>query len=56
MAQSIIEMQELLNGEFGENISLEPLGSGTEIYVSKNHTFGTDAVLLSHFANPKRSV
>ena len=55
MAQSIIEMQELLNGEFGENVSLEPLGSGTEIYVSKNHTFGTDAVLLSHFANPKRS-
>lgn len=34
---------------------LEPLGSGVEIYVSKNHTFGTDAVLLSHFASPKRS-
>ena len=39
----------------GENISLQPLGNGAEIYVSKNHTFGTDAVLLSNFANPRRS-
>ncbi|MBQ4154441.1 MAG: methyltransferase [Clostridia bacterium] len=39
----------------GENISLQPLGGGAEIYVSKNHTFGTDAVLLSNFAKPRRS-
>ncbi len=32
----------------------EPLGRGFYIYVSKNHTFGTDAVLLSHFASGKR--
>lgn len=55
MAQSIITTEKILSGECGENISLEPLGNGTEIYVSKNHTFGTDAVLLAHFANPKRS-
>ena len=55
MAQSIIEIKDLLEGNFGENISLEPLGCGVEIYVSKNHTFGTDAVLLSNFANPKKS-
>lgn len=39
----------------GENISLQPIGGGIEIYVSKNHTFGTDAVLLSNFAEPKKS-
>ena len=55
MAQSIMKAEGILSGEFGENISLEPLGNGIEIYVSKNHTFGTDAVLLSHFASPKRS-
>lgn len=55
MAQSVITTESILAGEFGENISLEPLGNGTEIFVSKNHTFGTDAVLLAHFANPKRS-
>ncbi len=32
----------------------EPLGNGFHIYVSKNHTFGTDAVLLSDFASEKR--
>ena len=32
----------------------EPLGNGYFINVSKNHTFGTDAVLLSHFAASKR--
>ena len=47
--------ENILSGNCGENISLEPLGNGTEIFVSKNHTFGTDAVLLSHFANPKKS-
>ena len=49
-----MKAEDILKGECGENISLEPLGNGTEIYVSKNHTFGTDAVLLSHFASPKR--
>lgn len=39
----------------GENISLQPLGNKYNIYVSKNHTFGTDAVLLADFANPKRN-
>lgn len=39
----------------GENISLQPLGADTEIYVSENHTFGTDAVLLANFAAPKKS-
>jgi tRNA1(Val) A37 N6-methylase TrmN6 len=55
MAQSIITTENILKGDCGENISLEPLGNGTEIFVSKNHTFGTDAVLLANFANPKRS-
>lgn len=32
----------------------EPLGLGFYINVSKNHTFGTDAVLLSDFASSKR--
>lgn len=39
----------------GENISLEPIGNGVSLYVSQNHTFGTDALLLSHFARPKKS-
>ena len=50
-----MKRQDILKGECGENFSLEPLGNGIEIYVSKNHTFGTDAVLLSHFASPKKS-
>lgn len=32
----------------------QPLGNGYYINVSKNHTFGTDAVLLSHFASSKK--
>lgn len=35
-------------------MKLEPLGKGFFINVSKNHTFGTDAVLLSHFASSKK--
>ncbi|MBQ5798364.1 MAG: methyltransferase [Clostridia bacterium] len=35
-------------------IKLEPLGNGVEIFVSENHTFGTDAILLSHFAAPRK--
>lgn len=33
-----------------QSIKLSPIGDGIEIYVSAHHTFGTDAVLLSHFA------
>ncbi len=36
-------------------IKKEPLGNGIEIFVSKNHTFGTDAILLANFAAPKKS-
>ena len=32
----------------------QPLGNGYYINVSKNHTFGTDAVLLSDFASVKK--
>ncbi len=38
-----------------QSIKLEPIGDGKSIYVSPHHTFGTDAVLLSNFANPKRN-
>ena len=31
-----------------------PIGDGKSIYVSSTHTFGTDAVLLAHFAAPKK--
>lgn len=37
----------------GEHI--EDLGEGVSVVVSKQHTFGTDAMLLAHFANPKRN-
>ena len=33
---------------------LEMLGNGVEIYVTDSHGFGTDAVLLAHFASPKK--
>ena len=36
-------------------IKREPLGKGFYVNVSPHHTFGTDAVLLSHFAKPKKS-
>ena len=32
----------------------EPLGNGFFVNVSKNHTFGTDAVLLADFASTKK--
>lgn len=38
-----------------QSIKREPIGDGKFIYVSPHHTFGTDAVLLSHFANAKKS-
>lgn len=31
------------------------LGKSYDIFVNDNHIFGTDAVLLSHFAKPKKS-
>ncbi len=36
-----------------QNLRKEPLGKGFFVYVSDHHTFGTDAVLLSNFANAK---
>ncbi len=36
-----------------QSIKKEPLGGGIFINVSKNHTFGTDAILLASFANAK---
>lgn len=38
-----------------ENFKLEPLSENFSIFVSKEHSFGTDAFLLSHFASPKKS-
>ncbi len=35
-----------------EQLKLQPLGAGVEIYTSSIHKFGTDAILLSHFADP----
>lgn len=37
-----------------ENLKREPLGNGFYVNVTPHHTFGTDAVLLSDFAKPKR--
>lgn len=39
----------LLDGEH-----IEDLGEGIGVVVSMQHTFGTDAMLLADFANPKR--
>lgn len=36
----------------GEHI--EELGCGVRLIVSKNHTFGTDALILAYFASPKK--
>lgn len=36
-------------------IRKEPLGNGFSVYVSENHTFGTDAVLLADFAAAKKT-
>ena len=36
-----------------QSIKCEPIGEGKYLYVSEHHAFGTDAVLLSHFANAK---
>lgn len=36
-------------------MKFEPLGNGFGLWVSGNHIFGTDAILLSHFAKAKKS-
>ena len=36
-------------------IKKEPLGNGVSIFVSKHHTFGTDAVLLASFAKARQT-
>ncbi len=33
----------------------EPIGNGFSVWVSNNHTFGTDAILLSNFAKAKKT-
>ncbi len=38
-----------------QSIKQEPIGEGRHIFVSPHHTFGTDAVLLANFANPKKN-
>lgn len=38
-----------------QKLKKEPLGKGFYVNVSRHHTFGTDAVLLSHFAKAKPS-
>ena len=38
-----------------EGEKLEPLGKGVRVIVSKNHRFGTDTVLLAHFARAEKS-
>lgn len=38
-----------------QSIKREPIGEGKYINVSPHHTFGTDAVLLAHFAKAKKS-
>ena len=37
-----------------QRLKREPLGRGFYVNVSPHHTFGTDAVVLSYFANPKK--
>ncbi len=43
-------MKEIVN----KNINLQSIGAGIKIYVSDQHPFGTDAILLADFAAPKR--
>ena len=38
-----------------QKLKREPLGNGFFVNVTPHHTFGTDAVLLSHFAKTKKS-
>ena len=38
-----------------QQLKLQPIGAGIEIYTNGVHKFGTDAVLLAHFAAPTES-
>lgn len=38
-----------------QKLKREPLGNGFFVNVTPHHTFGTDAVLLSHFAKAKKT-
>lgn len=38
-----------------QGIKKEPLGKGFYINVSKNHTFGTDAIVLANFAKARKA-
>lgn len=38
-----------------QSIKREPIGEGKFLYVSPHHTFGTDAVLLKHFAKATKN-
>lgn len=38
-----------------QKLKREPLGNGFFVNVTPHHTFGTDAVVLSHFAKAKKS-
>ena len=40
--------------KLNETEKLEPLGKDMSIIVSRAHTFGTDAILLADFSNPKK--
>lgn len=40
--------------KLNETERLEPLGKSMSIIVSRAHTFGTDAILLADFSNPKK--
>ncbi len=37
-----------------EGEKCEPLGNGVKVIVSRNHSFGTDTVLLAHFSSPRK--
>ncbi|MBQ1412345.1 MAG: hypothetical protein IIY93_04045 [Clostridia bacterium] len=37
-----------------EDVTSEPLADGRVIYISRHSRFGTDAVLLASFAEPRR--
>ncbi len=41
-------------GKGAQTPTREPIGNGVFIYVSREHTFGTDAVLLADFAKAKK--
>ena len=40
--------------KLNETEKLEPLGKSMSLIVSREHTFGTDAILLADFSNPKK--